>query len=433
MENDQSSEISGILARLRSLLHRRPLLLVGAAYFFSTFLVGPLDPGTASSEWQWELGNLYVGRPAVTSGDSPHYLVLVNSLIEDGDFNVRNNYDQAAAGGWDQGTRYRGVELDRHVDDDSRGQQLLTHPPFMPMVMALFSWPFRGTEWVEPVCIWLTVGVTFLIFPMLLRIRPGASNWILLLAFCTPLWCYGRDVWTEPWLTTVWVALLAFPHPLAQALLSISGILIKHSFAVVPAALALYWAWRGRWRRSLLLGGSTALALGVEIAFIQYLFRDVGHFNLFHSGLHQFRGESLVTAPFGLTWKAVPGLLLSPTNGFLFFAPFLAWGLWNLRRGGSYYFPLIVFFAMHGMFLGWRAGTGFSARYLVPLLPVLVFSVLQTADRHEKWSFSFRLAVFYSAFFCTIAGLLPAAAFENNPLEIILVLVQGISEVLASS
>ena len=56
------------------------------------------------------------GLPLITSGDEPHYLTLLHSLIEDGDFDVKNNYDEAARGGRQSGIRRAGrPQTDRHV------------------------------------------------------------------------------------------------------------------------------------------------------------------------------------------------------------------------------------------------------------------------------------------------------------------------------
>ena len=39
------------------------------------------------------------GLPGVRSGDEPHYLVLIHSVISDGDFDLANNYTDMHRGG----------------------------------------------------------------------------------------------------------------------------------------------------------------------------------------------------------------------------------------------------------------------------------------------------------------------------------------------
>ena len=56
-------------------------------------------------------------RPAAsTADDEPHYLVLINSLLDDGDLDVSNNYASVHAGGQDAGLFYAvGRNLDHHA------------------------------------------------------------------------------------------------------------------------------------------------------------------------------------------------------------------------------------------------------------------------------------------------------------------------------
>ena len=136
--------------------NRRTALAIAAVYFLACFVHFPSRSSEFRGVAHWGEGPLVLALPRVLSGDSPHYLVSVHSLVEDGDFDLRNNYDAARAGAFEAGVRFRGVELDRHVDTDSRGRQLGTHSPFFALLLSFFAWPFAGTAWVEPVCVVLT-------------------------------------------------------------------------------------------------------------------------------------------------------------------------------------------------------------------------------------------------------------------------------------
>lgn len=395
------------------------LPVIAAVFVLSSLITGPLPEEAAAEGWFRQVGPIFVGRPVVTSGDSPHYLTLVNSLIEDRDFDLSNNFRQSEAGDWDAGTRWRGQSIDRHVDVDRQGRELLTHSPFMPMLLAALVWPLRGTQWVESACIWITMLAVLCALWLLPRIEPRTSvAWPLLLAFCTPLWCYARDVWTETWLVVAWLVLLAVSSPWLIAAAAAVGILFKYSFAVVPATMALVALWRRDFARFAGLAGGTALGLIAAIGFIQYLFQDTDHFSLFHSGTHvTARYGVLLVGPFGVSSKALPGLLLDPEDGLLLFAPFLAWGLWRTLRGGGYVFlPALAFFVLHCTYLGWRAGTGFSARYLIPMLPVLALAAISGSRRPRSL---FWLAAAWSLLICGLAGMLPAAAFDRSPLQLL--------------
>ncbi len=103
---------------------RRNLLIVAAVYFLGSLLTGPLPPQAASPSWHLRMGPVYLGRPVTFTGDSPHYLLIVNSLVEDGDLDLSNNHRQVSEGDWDAGTRYRGSPFGRHVDEDRFGRSL---------------------------------------------------------------------------------------------------------------------------------------------------------------------------------------------------------------------------------------------------------------------------------------------------------------------
>ncbi len=407
----QNSSAKGILRKLGE----RPLPLIAVVFFLSSLVTGPLDPKTAADSFHWRVGPIYVGRPVSFWGDTPHYLLIVNSIIEDGDFDVANNYAQAEQGDWDQGTRFKGKPIDHHVDRDTVGQELSYHAPFLPLLLAAFCWPFRETQWVESVCIWLTLAVSIISLGFLSKRFSKGNSIVLLLAFATPLWCYSRDVWTEPWIMAAWILMLTFSNPWVQAVAAIAGILFKYSFAVVPATFALVAIYRKDWRRALIIGGASVVAVLFAFGFIQLLFRHTDHFSLFHLGAHGLPGQRERFGPFTLRSAGLIGLLLSPKDGILPFSPFLAWGFWNFRRGGAVFLPALSFFALHGFYYGWKAGSGFSARYLVPMLPVMVYGAVLSGRRPRSLFWVF---VIYSAVVCGIAGLLPSAAYDRSVPEI---------------
>ena len=401
----------------------RPLPLIAIVFFLSSLITGPLDPQYASASFHWRVGPIYVGRPVSIWGDTPHYLVTVNSIIEDGDLDLSNNYSQAERGDWDQGTRFRGKKLDRHVDRDALGQELSFHSPFLPLILAPFCWPFRGTEWVESICIWLTISVVIISLSLLSRRLPGGNKVVLLLAFATPLWCYGRDLWTEPWMLAAWVLMLTSVSPWIQAVAAVAGILFKYSFAVVPATFALVAFYERDRHRALIVGGAAVTAVLFAFGFTQYIFRHTDHFSLFHLGAHGSWDQHNLLGPFTVQFKGALGLLFDPLDGILPFSPFLAWGLWTFRRCGPVYLPALSFFALHSVYHDWGAGSGFSARYLVPMLPIMVSATLAGKPLCRRL---FWICVGYSVVICGLAGLLPVAAYDRTVPEIIRFLLQEI-------
>ena len=385
----------------------RSIALVALTFLVATTVHAPSDEkemrGLPSLRW----GQFAMGLPRVLSGDSPHYLVAVNSLVEDGDFDLRNNYDQALGGDWDAGWRFRRVEIDRHVDVDSRGRELGTHSPFFAMLLAFFAWPLAGTLWVEPLCVWLTctAGLVAVLFmgQRLGRLRYRNSTVVVFAALASPLLCYSRDIWTEPWIAAIWMALLSARDEKAKFLLGFLGTLIKYPFFVVPASIGIAQCLKGRVRSGLALVGSALLALLTVVVTVQWMFQDVtDHQAIFHSGVH---------ASFQLSPRGVVGLLIHPANGLLIFSPVLLWGYRRVWKNPEEWLPLVTFFGVHALYADWMGGTGFSSRYLVPMIPILMVSVQWSALRSRL----FTGVALYSLAWGLAAGFFPAIVYDRTP------------------
>ncbi len=386
---------------------------IAVLYLLSAFVQTPVNDSQLADVPHIRIGHTALAPPMIFTGDSPHYLLIVNSIIQDGDVDLANNYRDAASGDWQAGARFRGVALDHHTETDSRGKERSLHSIFLPLLLSLVAWPFRGTQWVEPVCIWLTLGATLAALLIFAR-RNG--RWVIPLALATPLWCYARDIWTEPWLTVAWIGLLCFESLPAIFVLGLAGTLIKYNFVVVPVGMAVIFWLRGDRRRACVLAGSGILGVLVAIVTAQYLFRDVDHFNLFHLGghLHATLRQKIVPLRPHFAWLI--GILLHPESGLLPFFPFLAWGLWQLRKGGPVFVPAIVFLLLHAAYPGWHGGDTFSSRYLVPLVPALVIAV--ASARPRSWLFVTALA--YSGLWGIVAGVCPYLVYDQTPVGIVM-------------
>jgi hypothetical protein len=288
-----------------------------------------MDARVASDTAHLRVGAVYVGRPVSITGDAPHRLLIVNSLIEDLDFDINNNQKQVREWDWDAGTKLRGQKFRGHVDIDENGRYISKHSPFVPLLIAPVAWLFRGTEWVESVSIWLTLAVTVLGIWVFSKIPGVHPKWVLALGFASPLWCYARDFWSEAWLASAWMGLLYVESSL-PAIFSIAvlGILAKYSFALVPATMGAVALWDRRIKRAVVLWSATVFALVVAFLTVQYLFRDVNHFSLFHLGICGKIGfgnqaRDIVIPTFRPRLIGFLGLLIGPRESLLPFFPFL--------------------------------------------------------------------------------------------------------------
>ena len=397
-------------------------LLAGilALYLGSALIHLNPDPGELEGLPNLVLGPLALAPPRTLSGDSPHYLVAINSLIEDGDFDLANNYRQALLSDWDAGARHRAVPLVHHAETDRLGRERGTHSPFFALALAVFLWPLAGTSWVEPGAVILTLFVAWLGLVVLMQSeRSGnseATARILLLGLASPLWCYSRDLWTEPWVMTCWIVLLVSRRPSLVFLFGLLGTLFKYPFAVVPIgfALAEFLSVRqgsddgGPAHRKLIWAHLAGAAVGLVsiLGVVQLLFRESDHFSWFHSGIH---------SSFGIPGWSLLGLLLDPANGLLWFFPILLFSLVNIRSSPPrQWVPFLAFFLVHAAYQDWGGGTGFAARYLVPALPVLVgWLALRTRSRWLP-----PVAV-WSVFWGVLGGVLPALVFDRTPRGVI--------------
>ena len=77
--------------------------------------------------------------------------------------------------------------------------------------------------------------------------------------------------------------------------------------------------------------------------------------------------------------------------------------------------PACVFFLLHASYAGWHGGAGYSARFLVPMLPVLVYWIW----RRKPSGRLFGLSVAYSLLFNALAGFLPILTFDQTPWQVL--------------
>ncbi|HSR69249.1 MAG TPA: hypothetical protein VLU25_15035 [Acidobacteriota bacterium] len=405
-------------------------------FFISTWVHFPPPDPQAVEGWPLlDIGPVALGPPWVLSGDSPHYLLMARSLAEDGDLDLADDYQSARRGGGQAGHLLRGRALDPHAERDDRGRLLPTHAPALSLVLALLSWPLAFSLWFEPWCIWLNMCAALACLAWMAKRLPQAApdvgGWrthpVMLLAFATPFWCYSRDLWTEPWTALAWLGLLFLKHPAALLAAGLAGTLIKYPFALVPAAMGAWALWRGRRSRATALLASSALGLAAGVGLTQWIYRDFSdHFSLFHSGIH---------ARFDWPFEGMAGLLLSPESGLLFFFPILLWPLAGLLGGNHASRPqssasrreaiwgLAAFFLVHAAYEDWGGGTGFSARYLVPALPLLLLY------GRERLAFPrlYLATLLYSVFWAVVGGMAPALVYERSPWGVLIHIVDSLT------
>ena len=86
-----------------------------------------------------------------------------------------------------------------------------------------------------------------------------------------------------------------------------------------------------------------------------------------------------------------------------------------MSESGERLMPAVAFVMIHAASIDWAAGTGFSSRYLVPVLPVLAVAVSQFEFR-TRWV---QAALFYSTSWGILAGFFPALVYDRSPWGVI--------------
>lgn len=385
----------------------------------AVLLLVPLLYGSPSSP-----GRYHFGLPRLHSGDEPHYLVQLNSLLRDGDLDVANNYRAVEQGDDQAGRGYAGWTLDHHTvwfegerrrewrsvyetepqkwDRDAEGHpvprlragqappteghvEISTHPPGLAWLLTPLLFPIRGTDLIEPaaiVCSALAVIFAMLAFRGLVSTYTRdarAADLVTAVTFLgTPAWHYGRSLYNEPYLmlfaTAAYsLALRGRSAWLAGALIGL-GTLMKPTFLLLALPLLAMYAWERRYRAALAF--TLLLVLGViatfwyDAAMLGAPFRSVQ--------------EWIQGSPLSGAWL----LLFSLEHGLLITAPaivvaLVAWPRFfrDHRRDAMVLGAAVLLnYALFANYRVWHGGFCYSARYMVPVLPLFFASLVSLPD-----------------------------------------------------
>ncbi|HEX3776761.1 MAG TPA: hypothetical protein VHV51_19955 [Polyangiaceae bacterium] len=408
---------------------------------------------------------IFVGLPLITSGDEPHYLVMIQSLIDDGDLNLDNNYLAARQGALDVGRGRAGVPLDRHVEwyaangkpyewsqifeypklDPARSElraqvprlqpgapsefvgrpQYSQHPPGLAVLLAPVLFPFRGTRWVEHFALFFAEFSGFLlalsvraVYRTLSSDSGLVNSATLITVLCSPLWYYGRTLFTEPWLTLFAVAALAAALRknwfFASGLLIALGMQMKPPFALFALPLAVDRLLARDVRGLIAFSLPVSVSFGLVLAENQYFFGSV-----LHSAQPWASGNPLL----GLL-----GLLFSWNHGLLWFSPVIALGALGFRElcrthpreawlsAGM----AVPYFLLMSLWRVWDGGYCYGPRLIAPTIPFAFFGIIQVLEtlRQRSLQFQRRAAALCGVSFLisALGAVLHLAFWNNHPL-----------------
>lgn len=338
----------------------------------------------------------YEGMPS-TDGDELHYLIISESLIDDGDLSVANNYRLE---------QYRAFyELPDPMwhTTRARGRLVSTHPAFLSLVVLpgfrLFG--HRGAALTMIGFVSLAALFTFLLADRFVR-RGVAAGTTLFLFLSYPLVFYARLIYPE----TAALFLLALGawaawrlketrRPLYAAVGGLSAgllVLFHPKFIALSAGLLLAFLMVAGLRRSaarLYLWWAAPAAACVAVLFA-ITFKTYGP-NLI-AGLTASGGSRVMGGYLGTNsvW-GVFGMFLDRAWGLFIFAPLYAVFVHGLSLQNNRlewtrwwaFFPACIgaHVLVLGVFQSWNGGAAPVQRYLVPVASLLAISVALFVDR----------------------------------------------------
>jgi hypothetical protein len=450
--------VEKLLARLTA---PRALGVIG---FFALLLAGMLWLSTQA--YVFGFNGITKSAPAAHSGDEPHYLIVINSLLFDGDLMLQEDYARARRGGFEAGMRWRGRplahhtifvdpltrehalwldvcewrEVDRCVPPDGSAPdphfderypyregavEVAAHPIAFPALAAAALAPARpAIREVEgrmaifmALIAWSGALLSYLTVRALGLSVPAAVGAAALLALASPWLAYTRSFYPA---TLAGVALVLALWLMLRGRILGAALSLSAAAAIKPALATVALAWilvelaRRRWRSATLLSAGVA-ACGALL----------GAFNYWMAGTPLVFGAVTPPKRFNAGIEAFD-TLLHPRYGVLVFAPWTLPALLQLSR--------VVFFrhrSSRDPMLPVAAGTlamlailsafpylgqnCYGPRYWIPLLPWLAVAAVVAAGEAGRVTRTGLAALALVGALIAIPGALFAPSLWDRP------------------
>jgi len=367
---------------------------------------------------------LWPGLPGVLSGDEPHYLVMVHSVIDDGDFDLANNYRDVHRGGLQAGRVFAGEPLDHHVnwyedgrlvkwwqvyemdpdgwarDDEGHpvptvrrgaeyrptaGGEYSQHPVGLAVLLAPFLFAFRNTALVEPAALlcsglatvggcwaWCRLAGPYAKSPAHLSAAAAVAY------LGSPLWHYGQTLFSESFLAFFCVA--AFAAALraegffVAGLFVGAGVLVKTPFGLIALPLVVDAVLRRNLRQAL------ACAAPVVAAGCLLMFWNERMYGGWLRSPQEWEAGSTLEGVLGLAFSRGHGILLSTPSLALAALAFPGWLRRYPREAVLTAAAAVLYGGLMASWLQWWGGTCYSARLILPVVPLLFLPLASLFD-----------------------------------------------------
>jgi len=384
-----------------------------------TLLAAPLAFGSQRDE-----APLFLGLPAIASGDEPHYLVFLTSLVEDGDLDLGNNYRNVWEGGLAAGRLWQGGALDPHTvwrkqdgalvhwfqvferdaakwtrpnghweprlapgrtDADRPTVERPWNFPGLAILLTPLCVVARKTRWLEPLALFwsylATIGSLFAARSLagLFTTDRARTHQALFLAFLgTPLWHYGRSLFPEPFLTLgltgAAALLLVGQRPLLAGLAGGVAIFVKPAIVVGLLPLGIWLLVKRRLAPAIRFSVGPLLGVGGILFLNARLYGSPSAFPAAYVPGDRLLGtlHLLFEADKGLLALSLPAVI-----GFCFLARDAARDGIALTLSAC----VVAMFVLNAGYGPWNGGFCYATRYLVPIMPVAGLGLIRALER----------------------------------------------------
>ena len=266
------------------------------------------------------------------SGDEPHYIMIAQSIVEDGDFDLKNNLDPKKY------SPYMPVEIPFHGSAHT-GRHRSFHLPGVSFLLIPFFFLFKLLGGAVPGHLFFRLVAAFInsffalgLFLVTRNVfgKKETGGFFLFFLLTFPLVFQAVHLFPElPAATLVVFAYICARdkrHYFCAGLLlsAVPWFHLKYSLPIVILSLFIMaWIWlgdpgmRGRLKRLAVFGAAPVLSLGLLLLYSRILY---GSFN--PSAIEaQFSESSFFTVPMGLRIETLLSFFLDQRDGLLVYAP----------------------------------------------------------------------------------------------------------------
>ncbi len=391
-----------------------------------------------------------------TAGDEPHYLLIAQSLLQDRDFDLTNNYAQRD---YERYMMFEGKLTSHVVPGAKPGSQYSFHSPGIAILLLPFyalGTLFKGKGMIFIIRSGMSIFGALFALQVYLYARSewrdeGLALWLwFLTSFTTPVFFYSIHVYPE--IVVALFSLIVFrlfrfspslpwPRLLLTSLLLASFVwfhALKYITLFVPLLVYCLWAGFKKFRPRLKLIFFIGVPAAIFVLYLNFQHALYGTYSLSavswaqpmtQESPLQFVKNLLLNIPFRYRAETLAGYFFDQRDGLLLYAPiyfFALLGAWEMfkkkRRDFLLLFVLTAPYVLTSAFLTQRTGFAPQARPLVAVVWGMIILLGYFLGHNQKKTFSILFNFAAAASFLFVILLL------KHPFNIYQETTRGINE-----